>query len=392
MELEWNVELLRNRGKLGLAVSGGADSTALACLCQDAGLDAILLHLNHGLRGRAADADQAFVAEFADQHQVPLHAERVTVHRLRGESLEMAARRERLAFYRRAAEQHRLAAIVTAHHADDAAELFILRLARGSGLSGLTALRRQSQVGDLLILRPLLNLTAGQLRGYLLERGQPWRVDESNLAETIPRNRVRRTIIPYLCAHLGESFRQNLRRTIDLLQTDNDLLEHLAQEAESGQQSPLGQAHVAIQRRVLQYRFPTLPFTERERLRRAGRFATTPPEQPPVWTITCQPTTTVSRTNRMVATIRVEDFKALTCRTWKPGDWIAPIGLSGRKKLQDVFVDLKVPPPVRHTIPLWAFGETSEIAWLPGYRLSARLACRDGESLVQITVNQSPTP
>lgn len=389
MPIKWNQRLLDARGRLGLAISGGGDSTALLYLCAEAGVNGVVLHLNHGLRGEASDADEEFVTKLANQLGMACLAERVKVVRRKGESLEMAARRERLAFYHRATQRFHLGAIVTAHQSDDAMELFLMRLARGGGLAGLVGLKPESRIDSLLMLRPLLGCTAGELRGYLLEKGVAWCVDESNLDETIIRNRVRRKVLPYLVEQFGEAFRANFRRTLELLRGDNDLLEGLSVEAEGLASKDLGSKPVAIQRRVLQKRFAHLPYCERERLRLAGRLEPSGDPEPLVsWCIQHSDTSKVCRDNLMVATMRKVDFCQLVQRNWRPGDWIAPIGLSGRKKLQDIFTDLKVPRAQRQSLPIWAFGDSSEIAWVPGYRLAARLACQDGDDLIRIEVQQ----
>ena len=130
---------MKRMWKIGLAVSGGADSTALAVLMaglmREHGFRAVVLHVDHGIRDDSAD-DALFVKQLAKKLKLPFRGTRVKVVRRRGESLEMAARRERLAFFSRMTSRLGLDAIATGHHADDVAETFLMRLARGSGPDG----------------------------------------------------------------------------------------------------------------------------------------------------------------------------------------------------------------------------------------------------------------
>ena len=160
------------RRRIGLAVSGGADSVALLALMAGLqashGFDAVVLHVDHGLRPDSAD-DARFVESLAASYGLPFHALRTRVRRRRGESLEMAARRVRLAFFARMTTILGLDAIATGHHADDVAETFLLRLARGSGPEGLAGLKPVSHVDGVTFIRPLLNVRDADLRRFLSE-------------------------------------------------------------------------------------------------------------------------------------------------------------------------------------------------------------------------------
>ena len=136
---------------LGLAVSGGADSTALLTVLADLretlGFRAVVLHVDHGLRPDSHD-DARFVADLAARFGLPCHTLRAHIRRRPRESLEMAARRTRLAFFARMTRELGLDAIATGHHADDVAETFIMRMARGAGPEGLAGLKPVSHVED----------------------------------------------------------------------------------------------------------------------------------------------------------------------------------------------------------------------------------------------------
>ena len=191
--------------KIGLAVSGGADSVALLALLaplqEKFGFSATVLHFNHGL-GKGVGEDARFVKSLAARFGVGYLGGRGKTVRGKGESLEMAARRVRLAFFARATKRLGLDAIATGHHMDDAAETFLMRVGRGSGPEGLSGMREVSSLdlpeGRIVFIRPLLGLRDAELRDFLRSQGIEWKEDQTNSDTTILRNRMRRIVIPWL--------------------------------------------------------------------------------------------------------------------------------------------------------------------------------------------------
>ncbi len=185
---------------IGLAVSGGADSTALLAVLADLrdalDFDAVVLHVDHGLRPDS-HADARFVEALAARFDLPCRTLRSRIRRRPRESLEMAARRTRLAFFARMTRELGLDAIATGHHADDVAETFIMRMARGAGPEGLAGLKPVSHVDGITFIRPLLGLRDADLRTYLRRRGLTWREDSTNADTSILRNKVRHVILPF---------------------------------------------------------------------------------------------------------------------------------------------------------------------------------------------------
>lgn len=334
------------RRRLGLAVSGGADSTALLVLLAELqaehNFDAFVLHVDHGLRKDSAD-DCRFVRGLAAAYNLPFHSIRAKIVRKPRESIEMAARRVRLEFFSRMTHELALDAIATGHHADDVAETFILRMARGSGPDGLAGLKRISHVGDITFIRPLLDLRDSDLRAFLASRGISWREDSTNADLSIPRNKVRRLILPWL--------RENL---------DARITEHLCKSA-------------AILRGDLK-----LPVASSQ------PAAESPVSSSPSWTLTIEPS--VGFTRRPPSNIGTLPAicelsraalagRTLSLRPWRPGDRIAPTGMGGKsRKLQDVFVTAKVSPALRATLPVLVDETSGEILWVPGYRIAEAAA------------------
>lgn len=182
-----------------VAVSGGADSTALLCFLKQAQarypLSLSCAHVEHGIRGADSLADLAFVRSLCRQMDVPLYAESVDAPgyaRANGCGIEDAARTLRYAFLQKTADAIGADVIALAHHRGDQAETVLLHAARGSDLRGLCAMRMRSG----RLIRPLLAESAEALRAYLASIGMTWREDASNADVTYARNRIRREALP----------------------------------------------------------------------------------------------------------------------------------------------------------------------------------------------------
>ena len=200
-------------GRIGLAVSGGSDSVALAFLMTKGGKKRnaakrfVILHVDHGLR-RESKEEYRFVRNLAKRLGVPFKGVHAKVEKRRGESLEMAARRVRLAFFERCMKTLGLDAIATGHHMDDVAETFLMKLRRAS----LCGIRETSEVGAVRFVRPLLGCRDAELKDYLRKFGEEWREDASNGDLSIERNRIRHEVIPYLQKVLDQHLVEHLYR------------------------------------------------------------------------------------------------------------------------------------------------------------------------------------
>jgi tRNA(Ile)-lysidine synthase len=188
-----------------LAVSGGADSVAMLRAVQTlktAGLGRLAVaHFNHHLRGEESDADQAFVAALCERLGLEFHAGQAEtpLSLAGGDGLEAAARQARYEFLRRLAEQLGARYVATAHTADDQAETILLRVFRGTGLSGLAGIPERRALGPAVTLvRPLLHTTREEVASYLQAIDQPYREDASNLDRQFMRNRIRHELLPLL--------------------------------------------------------------------------------------------------------------------------------------------------------------------------------------------------
>ena len=200
-------------GRIGLAVSGGSDSVALAFLLTKGGKKKnaarrfVLLHVDHGLRKESKE-EFRFVRALAKRLGVPFKGTHAKVVKRRGESLEMAARRVRLAFFAKCMKTLKLDAVATGHHMDDVAETFLMKLRRAS----LCGIREKSEVGAVRFVRPLLGCRDAELKDYLRKYGETWCEDASNDDVSIERNRVRHEVIPYLEKTLDPHLVEHLAR------------------------------------------------------------------------------------------------------------------------------------------------------------------------------------
>jgi tRNA(Ile)-lysidine synthase len=213
--------LLPPKGPIVVGVSGGPDSMALLHYLGGPGQrarpapDLVAGHVNHGLRGGDADADEAFVRAQCGAWGIPFRTASVDPRaraRARHESMEQAARALRYAALRGMAAQAGADRVAVAHTADDQAETILFRLVRGSGLLGLSGMRPRGRVQGGTVVRPLLTTTREQVLDYLARHGVRHREDATNGTLGPSRNYLRHEILPRLAARLNPSIRETLLR------------------------------------------------------------------------------------------------------------------------------------------------------------------------------------
>ena len=185
-----------------------------------------LAHLNHQLRD-TADRDESFCRHLADRIGLPILTARVHVKEVSdalGLSIEEAARQARYEFLHRAASELGATRIAVGHTLDDQAETFFLKLLRGAGTTGLGGIY---PLRDALI-RPVLEISRSDLRGYLQALGEGWVEDETNADVSNPRNRIRHEVLPHLESTLGLPARRAMARAAGLIGEDARWLDELA--------------------------------------------------------------------------------------------------------------------------------------------------------------------
>jgi len=244
-----------------IGVSGGRDSVALLRWLTDCGYTKLTVcHLNHRLRSRASDADARFVRKLAQDFELDCIVESVNVRHLAAKkklSVETAAREARYKFFARVAARKKCRTVFLAHHANDVVETFLINLFRGSGTSGLGAIREISKrsIGkiDLTIVRPLLGIWRDEIDLYIRRHRLKFREDASNKDLASLRNRIRHRIIPYLEKTVGRNIRQSILRAALIASEEEIWME--AQLSRSSnktlQVAELRNLPVALQRRAI---------------------------------------------------------------------------------------------------------------------------------------------
>lgn len=195
-----------SRQRMLVAISGGRDSVALLHLLVAAGhQNLILVHLNHGLRGRESGQDAAFVRRLGRRYNLPSEIDKINVTALAEKerlSIETAGRQARQAMFFRLAKKHRAKHVILAHHADDQAETILANLCRGTSLSGLAGMSAESELRSgrqvLTVLRPLLAWRRADIDAYVREHDLLFREDSSNTSLEYRRNRLRHEALPLL--------------------------------------------------------------------------------------------------------------------------------------------------------------------------------------------------
>lgn len=226
-----------------VALSGGADSVCLLdALCQmrkELGVTVGAAHLNHMIRGREADRDEAYAAEVCTKLGVPFYAERVDVPELSkkdGISEEAAGRKARYDFFKRLCSAHGYTKIATAHNRNDKAETVIMRILRGTGIDGLTAIKYKREDG---VIRPLLDVVRCDIEKYCEENNLLYCTDSTNSDTEYTRNRVREKLIPFLEENFNPSIIDTLCTLSDNAAEDSDFINGYATRLYNRINSPM---------------------------------------------------------------------------------------------------------------------------------------------------------
>jgi len=407
--------LWRSDARILLALSGGVDSVALLHLLtrlrHDGGFELFAAHLNHGLRQEAA-RDAAFAAELCRKLGVPCTVGRTLVRdHLSGESEEMAARRLRYGFLRGTAMALGASAIALAHHGDDQAETMLLRLIRGTSLTGLSAMSPW-QDG---LFRPLLSVTRQQIEDYAREQSFSWVEDATNHDPAMARNRVRQCILPEMKAMNPQAVAA-LSRTAGLLSRDESFLQSLTepyyqklQRLPQGLLWPVEEILLPLATRLAARMLADMGVTVLTEsavetlaalmsapvgaraempfgllaIREACGLALFRPREKNLAEAILPVPGEIGFDGGLAAARLVKDIlpdtsfrqtfsakafpKSLVIRTRRVGDWLCPLGASGSMSLKKAMNMRRLPSSQRENWPVFAVGE--HILWVPGASL-----------------------
>ena len=429
-------ELFTHDDKILLTVSGGVDSMVMMALTAAAGYKFGVAHCNFQLRGKESDEDELLVEHEAKRLGVEFYNKRFdTVGEMErtGESMEMAARRLRYAWFRELCDEHGYNAIAIAHHSNDSIETFFINMLRGTGLRGLTGIT--TQVGRLV--RPMMFATRKDIHDYAVAHRIPFREDSSNRSTKYLRNKVRIGLVPML-KEINPQFTTIMRRNIARLSQAQDFINSAMDIVKGESLEHNGDIHTL---RVGKIR-PTLPrnYVIYEILNSEYGF------KGDVVDALCHALDTdatgrrfysrewvavVDRGDVVIAKITDEDSCEtivekgvarsyiggsvlyyeycnidfidtldqgdnvalldadklkfpLRVRRWQEGDWFVPFGMSGRKKLSDYLIDKKVSMAEKSRQFVLLSGD--DIVWVVGRRLDDRYAItRKTENVLKVT-------
>ena len=238
------------------AFSGGADSTAMMCALIDVlgAAHVRAMHVNHGIRGAEADADESFCMEFCKKHGVAFYSVHVDVPSASGGKCdEDTARRLRYGALVEKAKEEGASAIATAHTSSDNAETVIQSICRGCGISGL-GIPPVRLCDGVKIIRPIIECSRAEVEEFLSARGEKYVTDSTNLSDEYTRNFVRHSIIPAL-EKVNAGAVKNLSELSARARCDEDYINFAADEFASGDGcdsiAALSNLHRAVLMRVL---------------------------------------------------------------------------------------------------------------------------------------------
>lgn len=412
--------------KILLAASGGMDSTVLAHLLKGLHLPFALAHVNYSLRGSASDGDAQFVTDLANQLDVPVFQTTQPLHLVKeaGESIQMAARRVRYAWLEQVAQAEGYQKIATAHQADDNAETLFLHLIRGTGIHGLHGILPKRDP----YIRPLLFATREDIAAFAKANDISYREDASNQRDDYLRNQIRHHIIPRL-QDMNPSLIATMQQNIAWWRHAETLYE---ERMEFYRKRLLISRHNEIfipLRRLMTYAQPEVLLgallrdsgfnstqleqlldkdtqpgarveSDTHRLYKRARFLILSPLQSAdaTWIeVYAKPKQTIRLPGGQM-TIRIQPWTSgqpipgaahvamldadtikwpLVFRRWKAGDYFYPLGLTrkksnkiGKKKLSDLFTDLKLTPTEKEAA--WVVTSGEHIVWVAPYRIDDR--------------------
>jgi len=398
-----------------IACSGGLDSVVLAHLCHNLGMQFTLVHCNFKLRGAESDEDETFVRHLADIWGVPVLVKAFNVQghiKTHGGSVQMAARELRYAWFYELLENTGHDTLLTAHHADDALETFLINLSRGSGLDGLRGIPMEHNG----VWRPLLPFSRKTMLRYATDNGLQWREDSSNADTKYLRNQIRHKVVPAV-KELHPTFLDNFLQTQQYLQDSSQMLENhievlraqLFQEHHEGEPIPISIPALRKLHPLKSYLFQLFkPYgftngtdmvqllnsisgkqlrSKTYRLIRDREVLLLVAKQPldsgthaihphdssitTPMPMTIDEVTALGETAQNVLYVDKEKLNyPLVLRKWQKGDYFYPLGMQGGKKLSKFFKDEKMDMLTKES--QWLLCSGDDIVWVVGRRADER--------------------
>ena len=365
--------------KVLVALSGGADSVALLRVLLSLGYTCECMHCNFHLRGEESNRDEAFVKALCEEYSVQLHVthfDTETYAKEHHQSIEMAARELRYAWFHQLKEERKASVIAVAHHRDDSVETFLLNLMRGTGIDGLKGI----PVRNGYVVRPLSQESREDILDYLKAIHQDYVTDSTNLQDQYVRNKIRLNILPLMkeinpsvmesiqntsfrlsevasIYHQGIDYRLNQivkKNSDDFMQVSiADVLNDIAPNALLHELlSPLGfnseqvrdvyrsLEHSQSGKRFFSKEWELIRDREDLLLHRIKQEETAP--ELIVEEIEYTPDFIIPRDKHIACMDADKVEMPLTIRKWQVGDKFVPFGMTGKKKVSDYLTDRKM--------------------------------------------------
>ena len=447
--------MFENGDKVLVAVSGGPDSIcllhAINTLKKQLGINIIVAHVNHCLRGLEADKDEEYVHNFCEALKIECYSKRIDINKIATEkniSTETAGREARYEYFFQLKEKYGLDKIALAHNANDQAETVLMRIMRGTGMEGLAGIK---YVRDSLIVRPLLSVERKEIEKYCNEKNLNPRIDKSNLESIYTRNKIRLELIPYIENNFNKDIVDSLIRLSDSAEKDNNFIEkHVQLNYKKYCNRKDGKVIISnkafeedealltrlIRRALLEvkgdlYNFEKIHIYDIINIQKQGtgrklilpgklqvynnygdiyisfkknEEASSNYEKPlEIGIVNEVSSTGINITMKLFQNdlkyniednsyIKYFDYdkvkKGIVIRNRREGDRFSPLGMKGSKKLKDLFIDLKINKQERDEIPLICFGD--DIAWIVGYKISDKFKITSATNeILQIEVERT---
>jgi tRNA(Ile)-lysidine synthase len=396
-----------------VACSAGVDSVVLAHLCAQSGYDFALAHCNFQLRGEESKQDAIFVQNLADQLDIPFYIKSFdtnTYVNKTKQSIQIAARELRYRWFAELIKTEGYARVLTAHHADDALETFMINLSRGTGLDGLTGIPAHTE----LAYRPMLIFSRNDIELFARNQKLAWREDSSNRERVYLRNKVRHELVPVL-RELHPTFLQNFQKTQLNLQAVKAIIEGHREQIENELfRQCEGYWSISIeslkrlqpQKAYLYILFSDFGFTDWESMttlldapsgkqirssthrlikdRDALLLARLEKEDDKIYFINAQ----AGEIDRPVSLV-IDEVKSLgelsdrilyvdketlnhrlEIRKWRKGDYFYPLGMKGKKMVSKFYKDLKMNTLEKEG--QWLLFSGDRLVWVIGRRADDR--------------------
>ena len=438
-------QLISPNDRVFAAVSGGIDSMVLLDLLRRLSgkfpFELCVLHINHNVRGAASDADEALVEKQAKHYDLLFECKQLSG--LDSASSEDTLRQARYGAFEEILLRYPGSKIASAHHLDDQLETFFMRLAKGAGLKGLSSIpvKRKGYI------RPLLTFRRSEIEAYAVHHNIPFREDQTNTDITKLRNHIRHTLVPAVKEVFGPSFYNGFSKSLEEIvkhhqlfskETEQNALEMFRKNGTEGRLTIRDYSQLSFLRRpaVFQYCIsqvnPLTSFVSDDLWQAFDRFVfksstgarfqagntlfvlknrehllfyAADPDV--ILSGELYPNESVSWGKYIIRLQNVRDEKVtlnkdrnqeffcadrilfpLTVRSWQEGDFFYPLGMKGKKKISDFFVDQKIEGHIKNRIPLVCSG--TDIIWVAGMRLDNRFKVNETcKKIYQITIKEN---